>query len=80
VDVVIKSAMQVEHSSNSPGEHSFMKFVHRGSTSRGQLVYAKLCVHKHIRKSQTSGATVERTLLHNFGKDNVHRNCMCGGI
>jgi hypothetical protein len=36
--------LQVEDSSSGFGEHSFLEFVHRGQTSRGDLVRAKLCV------------------------------------
>jgi hypothetical protein len=43
--------LQVEDSSNDPGEHSFVEFVHRGHASRGYLVYPKLCVRKCLVKS-----------------------------
>jgi hypothetical protein len=38
--------LQVDDSSSGFGEHSFVEFVHRGHTERGEMVDAKLCVCK----------------------------------
>jgi hypothetical protein len=40
--------LQIEDSSNDPGGHSFMEFVHREHASRGDLVHANLCARKCI--------------------------------
>jgi hypothetical protein len=47
---------------------------------REEIWRAKLCVRKYIINGYISGAAIERTLLDNSKKDNVHKNCTCGRI